>query len=187
MSPPHTQFARIVLTGFMGSGKTTVGRLLAARLHWSFADLDDAVAAQEGLGVPEIFAGRGEPAFRAAEVQALAGLLAREYAVVALGGGAAATPAAQELLAKSPRTAVIHLYASFDVLEARCQRQALDPSATVRPLLSDPAAARERYRERAPLYAALAHSTVDVSTADAGAVAEEILRRLPALSDSSSD
>lgn len=173
MSPPHLD--RMILTGFMGSGKTTVGRLVAARLRWSFADLDTEVESQQGLRVSEIFEQRGEAAFREAETEALAGLLGRAQLIVALGGGAAATPAVRKLIASAPRTAVVHLHAEFSVLQDRCLRQSLDPVAAVRPLIQNAEAARLRYLERAPLYAAVADHRVDVSVKGPETVAEEIL------------
>ena len=180
---PPLQPQRVVLIGFMGSGKTTVGRLLAARLQWSFSDLDDEVAKRQGLSVPEIFAQYGEPAFRAAEAEALADLLRRRSVVIALGGGAPATPAVEQLLADLRQTAVVHLHADFEVVKERCLRQASDPRATGRPLLRDIVAAQSRYRERAPIYAALAHHTVDVSAASPGVIAEAIHSALPTLPD----
>ena len=184
MALTRTEAKRVVLAGFMGSGKSTVGRLLAERLAWRFADLDDAVASQKGLSVPEIFAQCGEPAFRTAEAEALADLLKQENVVIALGGGAPATPVVQRLLAETSQSVIVQLHADFDILEERCRRQAQEPGATARPLLRDTVGARFRYQQRAPLYAALAHHTVDVSTAGPEAVVEEILAALPAPSNS---
>ena len=79
----------IYLVGFMGSGKTTVGRLLAERLGWSFVDLDDNIEARERMPIAEIFETRGEPAFRAIEAEVLRGLVQAVKAgrplVIALG------------------------------------------------------------------------------------------------------
>jgi shikimate kinase len=81
--------APIFLVGFMGSGKTTVGKLLARRLGWSFSDLDELVVRAAGMTIPEIFAREGEPAFRRRETDALREAAAGRRAVVATGGGAA--------------------------------------------------------------------------------------------------
>ncbi len=79
---------RIFLTGFMGSGKTTVGRALAAALGWAFVDLDAEVEARAAMTVREVFARLGEPSFRELEHAALLEVLARDEAmVVATGGG----------------------------------------------------------------------------------------------------
>lgn len=77
----------VLLIGFMGSGKSTVGRLVADALGVGFIDLDEEVAKAEGQGVPEIFAAAGESGFRAAESAALATLSGAPASVVACGGG----------------------------------------------------------------------------------------------------
>src|ERR1700683_4779598 len=79
---------RIVLTGFMGSGKSTVGPLLARQLGWKFVDADDVIAAEAGATIPEIFAREGEAAFRERERAAIARLASEDALVLALGGGA---------------------------------------------------------------------------------------------------
>ncbi len=89
MSPPVSADAPIFLVGFMGSGKSTVGRLLAGRLGWSFADLDERIARAAGMPIPEIFAREGEPAFRRRETEALRAAAAERRTVLATGGGAA--------------------------------------------------------------------------------------------------
>src|SRR5712671_7247956 len=81
----------VVLIGFMGAGKTTVGRALARRLHWNFLDLDDLIEQREHVTVAEIFASSGEAAFRRIESAALTALLQDRNAasdlVLALGAG----------------------------------------------------------------------------------------------------
>jgi shikimate kinase len=149
-------FDRILLTGFMGSGKTTTGALLAARLGWPFLDLDHEIERTHALTVAEIFAQHGEAHFRSLETAALTSLLSETNLVLALGGGAPETPANQLLLANSPRTAVIHLTAPLDVLLTRCLAD-----TTVRPNL--PVAA-ERFATRHPIYQRLATHTLDTST-----------------------
>src|ERR1700722_9403973 len=79
---------RIVLTGFMGSGKSTVGPLLAARLGWHFVDVDNVIEAEAGAAIAEIFARYGEGAFRDREHATIARLATGERLVLALGGGA---------------------------------------------------------------------------------------------------
>ena len=89
----------IVLVGFMGAGKTTVGRLLAERLGIPFVDADEAVVAAEGRSIADIFSTDGEPGFRRVEADRIAGLLAGDAVVLALGGGALGTPAVREAVA----------------------------------------------------------------------------------------
>jgi len=87
----------VVLVGAPGSGKSTVGALLAERLAVPFTDVDTEIEAQAGTSVAEIFTEHGEPAFRALEEAATARLLGRP-GVLALGGGAVLSPATREAL-----------------------------------------------------------------------------------------
>src|ERR1700728_806845 len=102
VSPPAILPRRIVLTGFMGAGKSTVGRILAARLRWPFLDIDSLITTEHGRTVAQIFADHGEEHFRRIEAEATARVLdpAHEYdhAVIALGGGAIETEAVRLLL-----------------------------------------------------------------------------------------
>ena len=100
---------RIVLTGFMGSGKTTVGPLVAARLGWRFIDLDDVIEAEAGVPIAEIFVQHGEPRFREQERDTIARLAAQDNLVLALGGGAIETEATRTLLTAGEGTLLVHL------------------------------------------------------------------------------
>ena len=166
---------RLVLTGFMGSGKTTVGRLLAERLGWHFADLDMVVEGLAGQTVPQLFVSQGEAAFRALELRALTALLHEGTIVIALGGGAPSGAEVRALLQCSRTTAVIHLQAPFAELYRRCTLQALDPAATPRPLLGLPHEAEQRWRDRQNLYAEVAHHAIEVSRRSPDAIVTEIL------------
>src|ERR1700674_5926743 len=90
--PPQSRPQVLCLAGFMGSGKTTIGALLARQLAWRFVDLDDCIEAAAGLRIPEIFERLGEAAFRQIEADQLRAALGRalehqEFVVLALGGG----------------------------------------------------------------------------------------------------
>lgn len=111
---PHR--STIVLTGFMGTGKTTVGHLLAERLGLPFHDVDARVEAREGCSVAEIFSRHGEPYFRQCEREELARALA-EGGVVATGGGAIADP--ENLRQMRMAGPVLCLTASVDEIVAR--------------------------------------------------------------------
>src|SRR5215472_270232 len=85
---PAAPIRRIVLTGFMGSGKSTVGPLLAGCLGWRFVDADDVIEAEAGMPITEFFTLRGETAFRESEHATIARLAGENSLVLALGGGA---------------------------------------------------------------------------------------------------
>jgi len=160
--PPElpSNLRHIVLTGFMGAGKSTVGRLVAARLGWKFLDLDQHLEARAGLSVPEIFALHGEAHFRRLESSALASALGQPRTVLALGGGTPEVLTNRLLLEQTPGTAIIFLDAPFPALFDRCVLQGIS-----RPVLADPAAAELRFAARHPLYRRLARHTIE--TADA--------------------
>lgn len=167
----------IVLIGFRGCGKSTVGRLLADRLGWPFVDTDEQVVAAAGRSISEIFAREGETAFRARETAVVLAVCARQRQVISVGGGAVlADPCRAALGAAGP---CIWLTAPPEEL---CRRMQSDPgSAADRPPLTAlPALDEVRLllSRRTPLYAALAHIAVDTTGRTATDVAHEILARL---------
>jgi shikimate kinase len=171
----HPALRRIVLTGFMGSGKTTLGRLIAARLGWTFLDLDQHIESRTGLSVPDIFALHGEPHFRRVESTALVSALGKANTVIALGGGTPEILTNRLLLEQTPGTATIFLDAPFPILFDRCVLQGIS-----RPVLADPALAEQRFAQRQPLYRALANHTIDTSAIDANEAVEAMVMALAA-------
>ena len=187
------QLQRLVLTGFMGAGKSTVGRMLADRLGWEFLDLDAFIEARAGLTVPQIFATLGEAHFRKLESQALASALGNRNIVLALGGGAPEILTNRLLIEQTPATATIFLDAPFPTLFDRCMVQALNAPAaapdgdseisqpaSLRPLLADPAAAEARFLARRPVYRRLARLIVDTSALTTEDTVNGILQTLNA-------
>ncbi len=114
---PTGRWRRILLVGFMGSGKSTVGRLLARELGWSFRDLDREVEFRVGRTIPEIFREQGEEAFRELEHREATRLLDQDRVVLAPGGGWAARPGRLESL--GPDTLTIWLRVSPEEVLAR--------------------------------------------------------------------
>jgi shikimate kinase len=164
----------IVLVGFMGAGKTSVGRELGQRLGWPFVDLDDRVEAREKRTIAEIFGSSGEAEFRRAEHDALEELLKEVETsprVLAVGGGAFAQPENTSLLDASMATTVF-LDASADELWKRCGD---DP--TERPLRRDEKVFRRLYESRRPRYLG-AQFHVDTAGKEVSQIAQEIARSL---------
>lgn len=161
----------ILLVGPRGSGKTTVGRALAGRLGWAFADADEHVEAVAGKSVADIFAAEGEGGFRDREAAALADLCTRTEVVVATGGGAVLRPANRELLR---RTGFV---AWLDVTpEAAWGRMQADPTTAARRPNLTAAGGLDEVRTliaaREPLYREAAHLVVPAGPSpDAAAAA----------------
>ena len=159
----------ITLTGFMGSGKTTVGKVLADFLGCPFLDLDDLVVKKAGKSIPDIFTQDGEPVFRQLEAQLLRKTIekyAEGTAVLALGGGAVLAPASASLLHE--KTVCIYLRVS---LETILQRLAGETAG--RPLADD--ALASRLAEREPIYEKTAHVILDTDGLSPDEVADEII------------
>ena len=164
----------LCLVGFMGSGKSTVGRLLAERLQWTFIDLDDRIETEAGKSVSEMFAEDGERAFREIETRIGREVVGREHTVLATGGGWGAVPGR---VAELPATvATIWLQVSPELAVDRIRRQ-----APVRPLLSgtsDPLSeARKLLDKRRPQYEA-AGLHVNTSGREVTEVVSEILKHI---------
>jgi len=138
----------------MGAGKTSVGRVLAQQLNWTFEDLDDRIIARQGRSIADIFRNQGESTFRRAEHESLRQVLGELAAaggrVVALGGGAFAQPSNAALL-KAAGLPTVLLDAPAQDLWLRCQRQA-DSTGTERPLLKSREEFQKLYRARRRAY-----------------------------------
>lgn len=154
---------RVVLTGFMGAGKSTVGRLLSRQTGWEFLDLDTHIEIVTGKSAQELFASLGEVGFRQIESEVLAAALHRSKVIIAPGGAVIDKDENQSALAGSPGSFVVFLDAPFETLIERCKRQEQVETATYRPLLHQTEIARARYETRRLLYASHAQLTVDVS------------------------
>ena len=136
---------RISLIGFMGSGKSTVGRMLAGRLKYSFLDLDDLIEKNAGKSIRCIFTEHGETRFRKLETEALYSLIEKDKLVIAAGGGAAVQKQNHTFFQNNSFT--VYLEVSFDEF---LRRTARDPD---RPLLKRAEKElRELYNARLPIY-----------------------------------
>ncbi len=144
----------VFLVGFMGAGKTSVGRALAQRLNWVFEDLDDRIQTGEGRTVAEIFRDSGESGFRRAESAALQHVIEQlsggSAKIVALGGGAFVQKQNADLLEASGRP-IVFLDAPVEELWQRCHTQAME-NGTERPLQRSMDEFRKLYATRRKSY-----------------------------------
>jgi shikimate kinase len=152
-TPPSAR--AVILIGFMGAGKSSVGQALAEQLGWAFEDLDERIERREGQKVAEIFRGSGEAGFRRAEQAALKELLEELRTtgmakVIALGGGAFVHESNAALL-KSAKIPIAFLDASVEELWVRCKSQS-ERQGTERPLLGSLEGFRVLYQQRRPHY-----------------------------------
>ena len=172
---------RIVLTGFMGAGKTTVGKMLAERLGWQFLDADAEMEAEAESTISEIFRERGEAWFRQYERETILRLLASESLILALGGGAIEDDRTRSRLLNSDGLYLVHLEASLKTVLDRCLG-----TESLRPVLQDRLNLENRYRRRLPLYRE-SHLTIAVDSIPPGAFVETILDHLEKLASSRDD
>lgn len=153
----------------MGSGKTSVGRVVADALGCPFLDLDEIIAKKAGRSIPEIFKADGEAGFRKLEQQALEKTVAKyaeSTAVLALGGGTVTIPGAVQLLQQ--KTLCIYLKATLDTL-----KENLEGATEGRPLAGE--GWEQRLAEREPLYEASAHIILETDGLTPEEIADEII------------
>jgi shikimate kinase len=158
----------VFLIGFMGVGKTTVGRHLARLLGWDFLDLDERIVTNERLDISKIFAVKGEAYFRRLETEILASLDGRARIVVACGGGTYAHDDSRRLIDRLGRAVWIRL--PLDMALRRCAGE------TGRPLLKSAAQADELYRRRLPSY-----RSAPLHVEAHGLTAEQVAERIAGL------
>jgi shikimate kinase len=157
---------RIYLIGFMGAGKSTIGRLLAKRLGWAFVDLDKEIERAERRSIRDIFRQDGEPHFRQLEHQHLRDLTTRQHLVIALGGGAFVDPANRELTSTTGLT--VWLKVSFATVASRVRMDGTRPKFATREQ------AERLYQIREPVYS-LARIHTDADNRPPADVADELL------------
>jgi len=170
----------IFLTGFSGSGKSTIGPLLANSLGYDFMDMDREIERRAGMTINEIFSTRGERDFRELELKVLETIVDRDHLVVSLGGGALQNDRCFSLITASGT--LVYLHSSATILARRLSHK------TDRPLMkgkNGERLSRERIeqkildllREREPRYKA-ARLTVETGTKRLGATVEELTRKI---------
>src|ERR1041385_7840496 len=170
----------IVLMGYRGSGKSTIGRRMAEELWKSFADTDEFVRKKfGGMTIKEIWERHGEAAFRAAEVEVLKELLTRKDQVIALGGGTVTQPEARTALQASPDIRRIYLKCTPEELFRRIQGDT--QTAAARPAPSGLGGSLDEVRKglagREPIYESLATAIFDTTHCKPEEAVPHIVRR----------
>ena len=160
----------MAIVGYMGSGKSTVGSIVAEELRWEFLDLDGAVAERAGLSIPEIFESYGEPHFRNLErLELLDALDGSRERVVACGGGVIIDPRNRARLLE---VTTVFLWEDTDVLYRRTR----GPTRPLRGASFEDFA--RRYAERLPYYLEVAALQIEPDNRPPRRVADEILEWL---------
>lgn len=160
----------VFLVGFMGSGKSTVGRMVSRQLRRPFVDCDERIERSAGSSVSEIFACDGEDAFREMETAVLLSLRSANPSVVACGGGAVLREENRTLMSQEGQ--VVYLRVTYSAALDRIS----DPST--RPLLTSSANPESLLDQRTALYESVADFTVDTMGKSAAEVANEVVRLL---------
>lgn len=172
MSPERSKPKNIFLVGFMGAGKTTVGRILARRLGWRYCDADKVIETVAGKPVTEIFSAHGEEHFRQLESETLSNLSRKERQVVATGGGAVMRE--ENMRAMKGGGVTVYLKAPVSVIWERIKDSKTRPLLNVDNPLQ---AATELLGKRITFYEA-ADVTVDTESLTPEEAAEEIIKKL---------
>jgi shikimate kinase len=166
---------KIALTGFMGSGKTTTGRLISQQLGLAFVDVDQEIERVHSCSASSLFQKFGEEKFRDIESQIMATCLGLTETVVALGGAAVDLPANQRFLIYRYTGLLIFLDGDFEFLIRRCLYEAAETS-TYRPLLQQHQKALTKFNSRRAWNCAHANLRVDVNDKNSQETANEIVR-----------
>jgi len=167
----------LILIGYRGTGKSTVARLLAARLDWPCVDSDVEAEREAGATIAEIFAREGEAGFRQREAAVVARLLQSDRCIISLGGGAVLREETRQRLTHARH--VVWLSASAETIHARIAADPATPST--RPNLTPSGGfeeIRDLLRQREAMYRQCAQCTVDTENKLPAAIAEEIVERL---------
>jgi len=163
----------IAVYGFMGVGKTTIGRLLAERLGYNFIDMDTEIEKREKTTINEIFQVQGETRFRQLESNLIKELSQKDGLVIACGGGAIANPENAETLSKVSR--MVYLTASIEEIIERTNQ---DNSRPLLEVENPVTVASKLFERRRPVYRRYAEFSIDTTGKTADEVVEMVLEAL---------
>ncbi len=165
---------KIVLIGFMGSGKSRIGRQLAARLGWTHHDTDDMISKQVGIPVGDIIRQKGEAAFREVEKNAVSLVSLSDRSVISTGGGVPLNPSNMSELSKDAM--IIWLKVSPETALKRAgnikSRPLIDPNDPIGSI-------RKRMAERNPIYERAAQHTIESDNMESDHVVDKIMTLIP--------
>lgn len=167
---------RILLIGFMGAGKSSVGAALAERLSYDYIDLDQQIEQVAGESIASIFSTKGESHFRKLEAEALSNALPKQRVVIAAGGGLVENEQAKRIL-QGKEVVRVYLSASLREIEARIGTSTSSSLNTSRerPLFGR---RKELFEQRLPLYEKMANYKVETSSRSVNQVVQEILEQV---------
>ena len=169
----------IILIGYRGSGKTTVGKMLADQLWKKFVDVDDDTCKRfDGKTIAQIWQEFGEPAWRREEVEVTKALVAKKDMIIGLGGGTLMQPAAREAVEQAAHARRIYLKCHPEELLYRISQD--KKSAATRPSLTSHGGGLEEIKEmlalREPVYEAVADVVFDVTHTDPAAAVRHLIK-----------
>lgn len=175
----NNMIARLVFIGFSGTGKSSVGRLVANRLGWDLLDMDDEIERREGISIPNIFVAKGEPAFREMEREVFLNALARDRVVISTGGGAVCNEPIWDVLRGDSSTFVVGLDAPAECILERLDAHAAAAPAgqtTHRPMLraEDPLERIIELKSRREEFYGRAHVTIPVGNRAPETIASDL-------------
>jgi shikimate kinase len=167
----------IFLVGYRGTGKSTVARVLAARLGWEWRDADAVLESKNGRSITDIFEKDGEPKFREMEAAVLVELCQLSRVVIATGGGVVLREENRELMRRTGR--VIWLTANLDTIWTRMQSDAAEGRPRPALTVGGRAEIEELLRVREPLYRACAEFSVETANRTTEEIVQQIVSRIP--------
>jgi shikimate kinase len=170
---PSFQTTRIILIGFRGSGKTTIGKGISRLLNWVYISTDELIESEAGCSIIEFVEKEGWQTFRRLEAKVIEGLREKKNAVIDCGGGVVENSQNIEIL--TPGSLVVWVDAKMEDIHTRLNRDANRPLLNQKDLRKD---IEFNYRRRQPLYRRYSHHYANTSEDNPGIICRKIIREL---------